>query len=463
MSALLLAISTGSARADVVTLTTNKAAGSEITMALNAGVSAKFEWGNGETSDFVSDGTPASVSVKAESLTITTEEALTLFYAPAAGITSLDVSEAPNLTKLFCQNNELTTLSLTKNIALTDLDCQGNRLTTLDLLKQKNLKYVNCAQNALTKLNYSSITSSPLTTLVCSENELETLNNPQNLTHLETFWARGNKLSTLSLKNCKELRTLNVSSNQLETLTLGKMPKVTDIWAENNLLTSLDLTAGTPLLNALGIDHNQLKSVKMDGECAGTLTQFYGHDNELFFNSFPTRKEKLHAVFAPQRPFLFVEEAIQNEDIDKAGLNTNAYDERITMNMTFTNKDGVELVKKKTTGDYFNTTAQVYTFYTEQKGVTITAVSSRYPDVTLTSLPFDVKDPTGIHHVENGGAFSVTVSNGMLHVSASSASSLQVHDAMGRRIIHENMKAGEHNYPLATGVYIVNGKKVLVP
>lgn len=86
----------------------------------------------------------------------------------SAGLTTIDVSNAPNLGALECTKNNLTTLDISNNIMLYKLDCSENQLTFIDVTHNSNLSNFNCSNNYLTynntppkKPSWSSYTFSP--------------------------------------------------------------------------------------------------------------------------------------------------------------------------------------------------------------------------------------------------------------------------------------------------------------
>lgn len=72
MAAALMTASAADAQADVVGLKTNKTVGETIALTANAGVKAQLVWSNGDTEEIAFDGKPQSITVKADSLALTT-------------------------------------------------------------------------------------------------------------------------------------------------------------------------------------------------------------------------------------------------------------------------------------------------------------------------------------------------------------------------------------------------------
>ena len=103
----------GTARADVIGMRTQKAAPEQLTLALNAGVTARLDWSGGGTQTLTFDGTEKSIPIEGDSLTITTVQTPTLLYCPDNGLTQLNVDGAPSLQQIYCPDNELTVINLT--------------------------------------------------------------------------------------------------------------------------------------------------------------------------------------------------------------------------------------------------------------------------------------------------------------------------------------------------------------
>ncbi len=461
MTTALLLCPASRATADVIELKTEKAGGSELTLALNANVTAQLSWSNGETESVTFTGFPQTITAKAASLTITSESSITRFYAPSDGLVSLNVGQAPALTELFCPDNALTTLDLTANSAIEEIDCQGNAITDLTLKNSRNIKVLNCAQNKLESLSYPTGTSMKM--LICADNKLSTFSYQTSLKALQTLWAQHNAFTTLNIRNSGDLRTLCLSSNALTSLTLGAMPGLTDVWVDNNALEKLDLSAGSPRLRILSADHNNLSLISWDADCAPTLTKFYGHNNALFFNSFPTPRTGLTATYDDQQPFKFSDDVNINEEVSYDKLFDNGFGLSLSYTMALKNGEGETLQAGKNK-DYYRRLGSNFTYYTAQKDVTATITCNRYR-MTLTSRPYNVTDPaTGIHDAtaDTTGP-EITTSKGMLAVKSGTSGILRVHDIAGRTIINTAVNAGNHSWPLPSGTYIVNGKKVLVP
>lgn len=456
-TALLLS-AFGTARADEIGLKTNKAVGEQIEIELNADLVATLTWGNGETESYKSDGTPKTITLKADSLVITTDGTLKRFYAPSAGLVSLNTTKATGLKKLIVPENNLTSLSLTKNTALQELDCEGNNLTTLITTNARTLQLINCANNSISKLTYSTLANAEA--LVCSNNALDTLRYQTSMTKMKSLWCNNNSFRSIDLSKSTALQSVVAANNTISSFKLPTAAtELTDLWVAHNKLDSLNLSMA-PALVALDVTDNNLYSIVWDKTCKATLTHFYAGDNGLLFNSFPTPSTQLTAVYTPQRSYNLGSRFVVNEIQDwKALLFYNGFGIASSSKYTLTNAAGDELVNKT---DYTVSLGK-FTFKTLQTGVVISITSTKYPDVTLTTYPFDITDATAISNVTTATALTFTATAGQLHATAATSAVVKVYDAAGRLVINERISAGNHSWTLAPGIYVAGGSKILVP
>ena len=104
------------------------------------------------------------------SLDLSQNTALTDLWCGDNQLTSLDVSQCTALSQFGCENNQLTSLDVSQCTVLIQLGCENNQLTSLDLSKNTALKYLNCQNNQLTSLDVSQNTA--LESIVCYSNRI---------------------------------------------------------------------------------------------------------------------------------------------------------------------------------------------------------------------------------------------------------------------------------------------------
>lgn len=112
------------------------------------------------------------------SLDVTQNPNLITLWTAINQLTDLDVTQNPNITDLRCFNNQLTTLDVSQNPNLIELYCYDNQLTTLEFTQNPNLLYAYCNTNALATIDISQNLN--LITLACHENLLTSLDASQN-------------------------------------------------------------------------------------------------------------------------------------------------------------------------------------------------------------------------------------------------------------------------------------------
>ena len=465
LSSALLAFSSSAVRADVVGMKTTKPVGETLTLALNADLSATITWGNNKVSEtLVFDGNPVELEIKSDSLTITSVSGeITRLYVPSAGLVSLNTSGAPSLSKLMCSGNSLTSLSLTRNTMLTELDCSDNRLTELALNSNRSLEEVNCSGNELAGLSYGAAGVTSLHTLICSGNSIDTLRYQTNLISLRNLWAAGNSLRVLNLSRASQLRSVVVPGNALTKLDLPSSSVFTDLWAEHNRLSSVDLSGVVASLRAVSLNDNALSTITWTNRAAN-LTDFYAHENRLFFSSFPLLTgTDIHYSLMPQSPYPLAVEFIIGERYNlKNQLSVNGYGTApVGLQLKLHNAAGDELVKN-VNGDYVLTNGN-WTFKTEQPGAYITAEASyAYPGVSLRTAPFNVVFTSGIASAPSADALAVSTASGSLSVTASAPVTVTVVSASGVTVARERVGAGTRTWHLPAGLYVINGHKALV-
>ncbi len=150
-------------------------------------------------------------------------------------LTSLGMSDNPNLLYLDCQNNQLTNLDVSKCTYLYLLDCSYNNLAELDVSNNTMLSVLGCYVNSLTTLDISSCKS--LSVLDCSHNNLTEL-NVNNNTVLNALYCDNNDITELDFSS-NDLVLLQLSGNTLQSLSVA-----------DQHLFDLDLSDQSSLTNA---------------------------------------------------------------------------------------------------------------------------------------------------------------------------------------------------------------------
>ncbi|UPT69729.1 MAG: leucine-rich repeat domain-containing protein [Flavobacterium sp. JAD_PAG50586_2] len=212
---------------------------------------------------------------------------LTKLYCPFTKITTLSITDLPNLKTLDCgSNNELTTVSLTNLPLLEDFSVVGTvsmngnpigHLTSLTLSDLPNLHKLNCSNSTLTSLNLNGLTS--LTEVICSRNQLTSL-NVSNLPNLQKLICDTNPIESLDVSNMPNLTILRCAGGyadpftsqiigHLNTLNVSGSTNLKELYCDYSLLTSINLTGliNLEVLYCVGLGNGlgQLTSLDVNG------------------------------------------------------------------------------------------------------------------------------------------------------------------------------------------------------
>ena len=116
-----------------------------------------------------------------------------------------------------------------------------------------------------------------LTELYCDNNQLTSLDVSSN-TALITFYCDNNQLTSLDLSNNTALTYFHCDNNQLTSLDLSNNTALTYFHCDNNQLTSLDLSNNTAL-TYFHCDNNQLTSLDVKNGNNTNVTNFNIYNN----------------------------------------------------------------------------------------------------------------------------------------------------------------------------------------
>lgn len=253
----------------VMTLTTARASGSNITLSLQAENESDLAgvWVDLNNNAVKDDG-EATVGMDKtyviSSQTIKVYGKVTLLNCKDSEVTALAVRENPYLRSLNCSNNALTTLDcfnmdltaldVTQNTALTSLGLYGNDLTALDVSQNTALITLNLSDNHVTALDVSHNVA--LKTLICSNNPVSSLSLSAN-TQLTNLQCAGCSLTALDVSAQTALTELNCRNNSIGTLDLTANTALINLYCTNNALTALTLPQSTTV-KRVECEKNQL-------------------------------------------------------------------------------------------------------------------------------------------------------------------------------------------------------------
>ena len=442
---LTLLLSAG-AQAGSVRMKTAKAVGDKLTIAVNYGVPLSLTWSDGTKEEIVATGQPQELTVKGATLTLSSEKDITSLYLADNELTELNVAGiVGTLRRLYCPNNQLTKLDLSDCKELVSLDCQGNQLSSLSVGSAQMEDY-NVADNQLTAIGLRS--AGNITSLVCANNKLTALGYVGSMSGLTSLFCQGNELTSVPVTRCVELRQLLAYDNKLKTVNTLPLVNLTDLWLGNNQLETLDLSDNTVIVGLMA-ENNRLNTIKWNSNMRNTAALAYADlsDNALFLDQLPSmayKKVTVDGAIGHQDDYPLVDTDVNVATPSIRSLRRNGWDNSHSVSVVITEAGGQTLVADE---DY-KFTGSSFTFLKPYSGVVIAITSDNYPGLDVKTVPFNVIDPAGIKGVESEAAGS------------SEKGSDAIYDLSGRKFSETSASSVTSGLP--KGIYIVNGKKVVI-
>lgn len=312
------------------------------------------------------------------------------------GLTTLDVSKATELTKLYANGNKLKTIDLSTNTKLATIYLNNNAISDLVLPNSETVTYLQLSNNQLSSFD---ITKTPkIGTLYLSDNHIKSFDCSANTT----------------------LQSLYILNNNLETLIIGKKTAKMYVSANNNLLTSIDVTEATGLsTGSLFLMNNELTELKYT-----KLNKVNVSKNKFTIASLPTANITT-LTYAPQKD---MEIGDINGTIDLSaqtnvqGITT----EPQPTTFTWCTESGATLVA----GTDYTEKDGVFTFLkTPAEKVYCTMATAAFPKFTGSSI-FKTTLAT------------VTVSTGIDNMNLSDAAATEVYTVDGKRVQQGKLSKG---------------------
>ncbi len=279
-------------------------------------------------------------------------EKMTQFSLNNSPVKTVDVSKVPTLTSLTINNMkeaaQLTSIDISNNPELTYLSLQGNAtasgaLTSLDLTNNTKLEGVYVQYNKIKEIKLAD-SYEKLGTFNASFNELEAI-NPAAMPAVKWFDVRNNKIKG----------DLDITSD-----------KLTNVYVNNNELTGVKVPNVT---KQFYFDNNKLTLATLPALPEGMNTT--------------SKKKQFH--YQPQAD---MEVAPEGSVLDLSAQASAKGIETEAQATVFTVVAGDATLEA---GKDYKVTDGKIEFYTDQKGAIVKMTNAGYPDLTLSTKAFDVK------------------------------------------------------------------------
>lgn len=325
--------------------------------------------------------------------------------------------------------------------------------------------HLNISGNAYTGVNLNSNTN--LDVLKCAETSVKSVATTSN---------------AISVIMCGNSAVSSMTIN-------GKMPSLRDVFAENNKLSKLNVEDASNL-DYLAVENNQLKTVNLPS------TNFYAYtcdNNKLSFNSLPKDGQVKHLSYANQQSNIDITSKLKRVRNDKGEwvyylltcektsdyntlklpyvLNIQDLVEDNSASYTYKSVDENGEVSDIAKSDMIIKVASIYkglvAFKKPFREVYVEFTNSDYPDLKQQTTHFVVANSedevlTGINNVTTAAnGLDIKAGSGVLTLTASRPQSVKVYNTSGQ-LMWQGTVEGTQNIQLVTGVYLVNGTKVIL-
>lgn len=172
----------------------------------------------------------------------------------------ISLAEAQEVTSIDCHNLGITSLNGIKYFTnLTSLICSENEIESFDVSNNSLLTELDCSYNQLLSLDVSNNTS--LAQVWCERNQLSAL-DVSILPSLTLLQIDYNQISSLDITNNTALTELHCAYNQLSSLDVSNNTSLTQLHCDVNRLATLDVTSNT-LLEYFNCSYNRLTSINV--------------------------------------------------------------------------------------------------------------------------------------------------------------------------------------------------------
>ncbi|WP_166964182.1 leucine-rich repeat domain-containing protein [Yeosuana marina] len=177
---------------------------------------------------------------------------LTFLSASGQKIETIDLSLNTKLDTLYLQANYLTSIDISNNPNLILVDMLSNQINSINgLSKATNLKTLNLSWNNLEEF---SIHNESLEVLHISQNLLKSL-DIDGAINLKNILLTSNKLTEVDFSSNTLLETLLISDNKIQNINLQHNSYLTHLYITSNSLTSIDVSNNQELVD-LRVDRN---------------------------------------------------------------------------------------------------------------------------------------------------------------------------------------------------------------
>lgn len=176
-------------------------------------------------------------------------------------LVGIDLSSNTLLDTLLLAGNFISTIDVSNNPNLILMDVQANELNSVEgLSNAKSLKKLNLSWNLFEEF---SVQNESLEVLHMSQNILKSLNT-EGAVNLKNILLTTNELTTVDFSKNVKLETVLISDNKIQNIDLEHNTGLTHLYISSNSLINLDVGSNQELID-LKVDRNpNLNCIKIN-------------------------------------------------------------------------------------------------------------------------------------------------------------------------------------------------------
>ena len=304
------------------------------------------------------------------------------------------------------------------------------------------IKYIDCSNNKIK--NFIVLSQSPkISALNCHGNAIVALKFANDGENIKQLICDNNKIKSINIANAENLSDISCSNNAIKELAInGKARNISSYNAKGNALSlhALPGKGGEP-----------------------TYLEFMPQD-AFDISAAPGMMIKEDVPYAPI--------AVNWNDRNTTTIDLKSYcssaNDRFDASYKWfaINPDGseTEMTKRSSsngTQDFYGSFGK-FAFFTPQRKAYLQVTSKTY-GYTLKSLPIAIGDDiTGVENITNAEEnLQITTNGHAIILNSSSNVNVNIYSIAGKKIWNGSV-CGKETISLPKGVYVINGKKVML-
>lgn len=191
-------------------------------------------------------------------------------------VSNQEIEIEGKVLEIDCHKMKLSSLEVSNCPTLETLVCYENNLETIDVTRNKALRKIDIAKNS--RIQVLDITQNELLEkLECDETLIENLDVSHNPKMIRLKVSKC-KLKRLDLSNNPDVEAVWCDFNNISEINIQGKQKLHTLWCDNNRITELVVT-DCPSLRLLGCNANNLKNLTFKN--SKEITKLWCNNNQL--------------------------------------------------------------------------------------------------------------------------------------------------------------------------------------